>query len=301
MVSSPEDYSIGIGPFGSNLKVSDYKETGVPLIFVKNITANDFKKDLKYISPDKYLTLLPHSVKPLDLVITKMGDPPGDCEIYPQNSEMAVLTADCLKFRIWSKHASRTYFKLCMSANLIKKQLGYITKGVAQKKISTERFKTLLFPLPPKLEQDEIAQNIEVRFSIVDNLYDAIEQSHNKAQILRQSILKQAFEGKLVPQDPDDEPAEKLLERIKAEKEAFLKSQKQQKRKPITKKGKAVEPTQSILEILKASKRQLEAKEVWQKSRHKDDIEAFYAELKSIEDQIKEIKKDKHSLLSLKK
>jgi len=68
-------------------------------------------------------------------------------------------------------------------------------------------------------EQEQIVQEIESRLSICDQLEATIIENLQKAEALRQSILKQAFEGKLVPQDPDDEPAEKLLERIRLEKE----------------------------------------------------------------------------------
>ncbi len=61
-------------------------------------------------------------------------------------------------------------------------------------------------------------EEIERHFSIADRIEATIEQSLKQAERLRQSILKRAFEGKLVPQDPSDEPAEILLERIKAEK-----------------------------------------------------------------------------------
>ena len=80
-ICSPDKYSIGIGPFGSNLKVSDYRDRGIPLIFVKNITRSNFRLDLKYIDDVKFQELLPHTVRALDLLITKMGDPPGDCAI----------------------------------------------------------------------------------------------------------------------------------------------------------------------------------------------------------------------------
>lgn len=72
--------------------------------------------------------------------------------------------------------------------------------------------------MPSNYEQEQIVQEIESRLSICDQLEDTIMENLQKAEALRQSILKQAFEGKLVPQDPNDEPAEKLLERINQEK-----------------------------------------------------------------------------------
>jgi type I restriction enzyme, S subunit len=197
-ISSPEKYSIGIGPFGSNLKVSDYKSEGVPLVFVKNITRNNFTLDLKFITDHKLKELIAHSIKPLDIVITKMGDPPGDCAIYPENRPVAVITSDCLKFRVWDKYSNRKYFKYCIETNIIKKQLGLRTKGVAQKKISSSRFKTILFPFTEIEEQDEIVRQIESRLSIADKMEESINQSLQQAEALKQSILKKAFEGKLL-------------------------------------------------------------------------------------------------------
>ncbi len=73
--------------------------------------------------------------------------------------------------------------------------------------------------LAPIAEQQQIVSEIERRFSVADEAEKVIDRSLKQAETLRQSILKRAFEGRLVSQDPNDEPAEKLLERIRAEKE----------------------------------------------------------------------------------
>ena len=83
--------------------------------------------------------------------------------------------------------------------------------------INMTKLSGLPVPVPPAKEQEIIVSEIERCISIADALLQTIEQSLKQAERIRQSILKQAFEGKLVPQDPNDEPAEVLLERIKAE------------------------------------------------------------------------------------
>jgi len=76
------------------------------------------------------------------------------------------------------------------------------------------RFAGLEFPLPPYAEQHRIVAEVERRLSLIDELETAISANLKRADRLRQSILKRAFEGKLVPQDPADESAEALLVRI---------------------------------------------------------------------------------------
>lgn len=197
-ISAPEKYSIGIGPFGSNLKITDYRTEGVPLVFVKNITRNDYARDLKYISQQKFKELIAHSIKPLDILITKMGSPPGDCSVYPDNRPPAVITSDCLKLRVWTKYGDVSFFKYAIESNIIKKQLLIRTKGVAQKKISLERFRTVHFPFTHINEQKRIVQEIESRLSVADKMEETITQSLLQAEALKQSILKKAFEGKLI-------------------------------------------------------------------------------------------------------
>ena len=86
--------------------------------------------------------------------------------------------------------------------------------------LSISKIKQLKVPYRDETEQLLIVKEIETRLSLCDKMEQTIEESLKKAEVLRQSILKKAFEGRLVPQDPNDEPVAKLLERIRLDKEA---------------------------------------------------------------------------------
>ena len=92
----------------------------------------------------------------------------------------------------------------------------------------------LPIPIPPLAEQRRIVAEVERRLSIIQQAEAAVEAGLKRADRLRQSILKQAFSGKLVPQNPDDEPASVLLDRIRAERaeaEAVAKAQRKPRRR----------------------------------------------------------------------
>ena len=92
------------------------------------------------------------------------------------------------------------------------------TDGVNQSNINGDKLVNYPFPFCPLSEQLVIVELLDARLSEVDQLDQTISISLEKAEALRQSILKKAFSGQLVPQDPNDEPASALLARIKAEK-----------------------------------------------------------------------------------
>ena len=82
--------------------------------------------------------------------------------------------------------------------------------------------KEIVIPLPPSGEQEQIVSVVAEKLSQIEAAQVVIDHALLRASRLRQSILKRAFEGKLVPQDPNDEPASALLERIKAERQAVV-------------------------------------------------------------------------------
>jgi len=91
------------------------------------------------------------------------------------------------------------------------------TGNVGQGNVGMKAVTNTIIEIPTLAEQHYIVSEIESRLSVCDKIEESITHSLLQAEALRQSILKKAFEGKLVEQDPNDEPASVLLERIKAE------------------------------------------------------------------------------------
>lgn len=97
----------------------------------------------------------------------------------------------------------------------IKEDLERFAPATAQKNINLTILNDVAIPFPPKEEQQVLLNEIERRLSIADEVEQQINTNLKRAERLRQSILKKAFSGRLVPQDPNDEPAGVLLEKIK--------------------------------------------------------------------------------------
>ena len=209
-------YSIGIGPFGSNLKVDDYRDEGHPLVFVREIRARDFgSAKTKYVNNDKFKELVAHRVKPGNILLTKMGDPPGDVAIYPEHLPEAVITSDCIKLDINEDRFDKRFVFYYFQSEHFQKQIGAITAGVAQQKVNLKNFRGLELSIPSRTEQHEIVSKVEALLTKVHKVEK--QYLHAKARLERvtQAILAKAFRGELVLQDLNEEPAEKLLERIK--------------------------------------------------------------------------------------
>ena len=208
------------------------KNKGIPEVYLRNINVRWFDFDLDDLlemkfeedEEDKY------SIKKGDLIICEGGEP-GRCAIWKSDETIKYQKA---LHRVRPKEDWRTeylmyYMKYITNTGVIN---SFFT-GTGIKHLTGESLKKILVPICPKPEQLAIVSAIESRLSVCDKLEQTIDQTLALSASLRQSILKKAFEGRLVPQDPNDEPAEKLLERIKAEKAAVLTKQKQTRKRSL--------------------------------------------------------------------
>ncbi len=95
--------------------------------------------------------------------------------------------------------------------------------------LSISKVSALELPQPHKLEQTEIVRRVEQLFAFADQLEARVKAAQTRIDRLTQSILAKAFRGELVPQDPNDEPASQLLERIKAQRAAAPKAKRKRR------------------------------------------------------------------------
>ena len=204
------------------------------------------------------------------------------------NQAIAAISQSGLEQRL------RKYLKWFLLKNYF--ELRELASGGAQQNLNISIIEKTIFPVPNVEEINIIIEELELNFSIIDNLEMVISENLKKSEILRQTILDQAINGKLVPQDSKNEPARDFIERIKSERDEYLLNNKEFKKK-ITK-GIMKSDDQSILDVLRSSKEPMSAEEVWKQSKHKDNIEEFYAELKKVQSDIIEVKK---GILSLSK
>ena len=198
-VSDNQPNSIVDGPFGSSINVNeDYIDSGVPVIRMVNIRPFRFVQDqMKFIKESKFQSLRRHNILPNDILIAKVGATIGDCCIYPINQPEAMLsTTGSCRIRL-DKNVMNTKF-LEYHISFYRNTLKDIASQTAQPFLNMKVLKSFPVVLPTIEEQNNIVEEIESRLSISDKMEESITQSLKQAEALRQSILKKAFEGKLI-------------------------------------------------------------------------------------------------------
>jgi len=177
-----------------------------------------------YPTPEKYCSE-PKKIAESNDILISVRAPVGPTNFCKEKSCIGRGLA-AIRAKEEIKNYYLFYYLRYFVFNLIEKSTGTTFNAIS--KDTLEGFKVSLFSLQ---EQQQIINEIEFRLSVCDKLEETVQQSLKKIECLRQSILKKAFEGKLVPQNPNDEPAEKLLERIKQEKVKFESNNRKRKKR----------------------------------------------------------------------
>ena len=200
--------------------------SGVPLITAKNVKSGyiDYTID-EYISEEEYWDRQQRGTSRLGDVLFTTEAPLGNAAI-----------ADIEKFSAGQRLITFQHYGSCVLNNhtflyfilsdFFQDQLHTRKTGSTVAGIKASILKTLLLPIPPIAEQDKIGEKCENLLALIEEITNSKQSIISAIPKTKAKILDLAIRGKLVPQDPNDEPASVLLERIRAEKEELIKQGK---------------------------------------------------------------------------
>lgn len=191
--------AICAGPFGTIFKAKDFRPAGVPIIFLRHVAPGKYlTKKPGFMDTEKWNELFkPYSVYGGELLITKLGDPPGVCAIYPQDIGPAMVTPDVIKMSVNEKLASPKFLMCYFNSETSRHYATGVAFGTTRLRLTIPIFRDLPVPLPPIAEQHRIVSEVECRLSVIDELEAVFAANLNRAERLRQSILQHAFSGRL--------------------------------------------------------------------------------------------------------
>ena len=215
-----------------------YISSGVPCYSAKDINCDKISDaNVNYISEMDYENLMGYKIKTKDgsILITKSGSI-GRSVVLDKWYKFGLVES----VGVINLIQTNPYFiKAIFDYGFVNTNRFFdlYTKGIAVKHLTLSVLGTVVIPLPPLAEQKRIVAKIEELLPFVDQ-YTASSEKLNTLNItfpdqMKKSILQEAVQGKLVPQDPSDEPAGVLLEKIAEEKKELIKEGKIKKQKPL--------------------------------------------------------------------
>ena len=203
------------GPFGSSLTKTMFVSKGDDTYKVyeqKNAIQKDCTLGTYYISKEKYESLSGFAIQPFDIIVSCAGTI-GETYVLPRNIQKGIINQALMLIRLYYRDIEQFY--LLYFDFILKEEAKNSSKGTAIKNIPPfDVLKNFYIPIPPLKEQIRILDEINKWMSFVELIETGTANLQNVLKQTKSKILDLAIHGKLVPQDPTDEPASKLLKRI---------------------------------------------------------------------------------------
>ena len=191
---SENENDIVAGPFGSNLKVSDYTEAGVPIIRLQNIAPNSFiYKDIKYIKEEKAEELAYHSFLHGDIVLAKLGDPIGVSCIIPAELPHGIVVADVVRIRVSNKKADKQFVVQSLNSPMCLQQLKSAKIGSTRPRVNLADVRNLKILIPALPEQQKIAEIL----TTADKKIELLNEKKKEAGRLKKGLMQALLTGQV--------------------------------------------------------------------------------------------------------
>ena len=178
----------------------------------KNAIQKDCTLGTYYISKEKYESLSGFAIQPFDIIVSCAGTI-GETYVLPRNIQKGIINQALMLIRLYYRDIEQFY--LLYFDFILKEEAKNSSKGTAIKNIPPfDVLKNFYIPIPPLKEQIRILDEINKWMSFVELIETGTANLQNVIKQTKSKVLDLAIHGKLVPQDPTDEPASELLKRI---------------------------------------------------------------------------------------
>lgn len=190
-----EPNSICAGPFGTIFKAKDFRSKGIPIIFLRHVGPLRYLTHKPgFMDSEKWEELFkPYSVYGGELLITKLGEPPGVCATYPGGIGPAMVTPDVIKLSVDPAIAVSDYVMYYFNSEPAKRFATGAAFGTTRTRLTIPLFRKMPFPLPPLGEQYRIVAEVDRRLSLIRGVEAEVDANLKRAQALKQATLAQAF------------------------------------------------------------------------------------------------------------
>ncbi len=297
----PED-AVQVGPM--SMKSEDFIESGVPVLNVGCVQWAHFDESkLNFLPEDKAREFTRYRIQPGDILFTRSGTV-GRCAVAQLHHCNWLMTFHLLRVRLDPSCCLPDFLQIVFEgAEHVRRHTKVASIGTTRAGFNTNLLANLDVPLPPLPEQQRIVAEVERRLSIMEKLEVALRTNLQRATLLRKNILQKAFNGRLVPQDPNDEPAAEMLKRIRTEQELATK-QIQPKHMPRKQKLKTAKESHPVFMVLQEASQPLSPEELFircgRAANDIEQVEKFYAELRELAEsqQLEELRPD-HATVKL--
>jgi type I restriction enzyme, S subunit len=220
-IAAKDKYSFKRGPFGSALRKEFFVSGGYKVYEQCCPINDDCSLGKYYITEEKFKELEVFQVNAGDLLISCSGVTLGRITRVPVNFQPGIINQALLKVTLDTMLIYPAFFIQFFRSQLFQRLIFENAQGSAIPNIKgVKELKELPVPLPSLFEQHEIVRRVETLFAYADRLEARYTAARAQVERLTPALLAKAFRGELVPQDPSDEPAAVLLERIRAAREA---------------------------------------------------------------------------------
>ena len=196
--SDASQHSFVNGPFGSDLLSSELTQEGIPVIYIRDLKPQGYTRVSEVcVTREKAEQIKFCNVIPGDILVAKVGDPPGLAVVYPTTEGEGIVTQDVIRLRLNKESATSSYVSYLLNSDFGRISIDTISVESTRTRVGLGDYKQLKFCIPPFSEQQSIVTFLDVEAAKLNDLVDEAQYAINLLQERRTALISAAVTGKI--------------------------------------------------------------------------------------------------------